>query len=508
MYRPLRMLLFAALPLFSVVLTGCGGGGSLTGSGPGLGNGSNNAMLQGQYAFSLSGQDTNGPFFVVGSFTADGQGHLGGNEDVISSTVKASNSGAHFSGTYAVGPDGRSNAVLGLQPGCPNWQFTMLNHAHALLTCLNSNITGSGTIDLQDPTAFSTAALKGNYVFSSSGLGISGALVVAAGSWTADGAGNLSGQMDVNDIGISSVFQDIAVSGNYTAGSNGRGTATISSKYATSPQTFVFYVVNSGDFKFLETDGAAAVSGEAFTEAASVNAASFNGSYAFTLGGSDVNLPANPLAFGGLMTMDGNGNIASGVLDANYGGSSSIGNTLTGTYTVSNGRGSATLNSSVSTSPIAIAFYKAANGNIEVVNLGGNLGGVSFAVGGMAKAQAGGPFGVQSMKGNYAVNFSGTNLGGGFTGAVEEDISGQLIGDGAGNLSGVLDINNFGSIFQGLPLTASTYTMNTSGQGSASMNTGSGTFAMRTYQIDANTVLFLDVDNNRIMTGIGQKQQF
>jgi hypothetical protein len=99
-------------------------------------------------------------------------------------------------------------------------------------------------------------------------------------------------------------------------------------------------------------------------------------------------------------------------------------------------------------------------------------------------------------------------LGSTFTSAGEEDISGQLISDGAGNLSGLLDINNSGSIFQGVALSASTYSMTATGRGTASINAGTGTFAMQTYQIDANTVLFLDVDNNRIMTGIAEKQQF
>jgi hypothetical protein len=502
MYRPLRALSFLALLLLSAVLIGCGSGGSISGSGPGLGNGSNNAMLQGQYAFALSGQDTNGPFFAVGSFTADGQGHLGGNEDVIRSTLQTGNSGARFAGTYAVGPDGRGNAVLGLQPGCPNWQFTMLSHAHALLTCLNTNITGSGTIDLQDPRAFSTAALKGNYVFSASGLGISGAPAVAAGSWTSDGSGALSGEMDINDLGSTSLFPNTPLTaGSYSVSSNGRGTASISSNYAS--QNFVFYVVNATDFKFTETDSAPALSGEALS-GAPFTGASFNGTYAFTMGGSDSN--GFPLAFGGLIPADGSGNIASGVLDANDGGSSSIGNAVTGTYTVTSGRGFTTLNASIGSIPMA--FYKAANGNIQLVSLGGSVGGAAFAVGGMAKAQAGGPFGTHSVNGNYAVNFSGTNLGSAFTPTGEEDISGQLISDGAGNLAGILDVNNSGSIFQGVPLSASTYTMTASGRGTASINAGTGTFAMQTYQIDANTVLFLDVDNNRIMTGIAEKQQF
>ena len=497
MYRPLRALLASALLLLCAVLIGCGSGSSISGSGPGLGNGSNNAMLQGQYAFSISGQDANGPFFAVGSFTADGQGHLGGNQDVLTTTLRTGSSGAHFAGTYAVGADGRGNAVLGLQPGCPNWQFTMLNHAHALLTCLNSNITGSGTIDLQDTTAFSTAKLRGNYVFSFSGLGTSGAFAAAAGSWSCNGAGNLSGQMDVNDFGSSSLFTNIPLTaGNYSVSSSGRGTASISSNYAA--QNFVFYVVNASDFKFMETDSAPAVLGEALS-AAPLTGASFTGTYAFTMGGIDGN--GLPLAFGGLLSADGGGNIPSGVLDVNDGGSSSTGNKIMGTYTVTSGRGTATLNSSIASIPVA--FYKATNGNIQLVSLGGNVGGVAVAAGGMAKAQAGGSFAVNSMMGNYAVNFSGSNLNSG-----EEDISGQLTSDGGGNLSGVLDINNSGSIFQGVPLSGSTYTMAASGQGTASMNTGTGSFAMNMYQIDANTLLFLDVDNNRVMTGIAEKQQF
>jgi hypothetical protein len=230
-----------------------------------------------------------------------------------------------------------------------------------------------------------------------------------------------------------------------------------------------------------------------------------NGQYAFTLSGADSN--NFPLALGGLLPADGAGNIGSGVLDFNDGGSASLGGAISGAYTVSTtGRGLATLTSaafSTLASPFPLAFYPAANGTIELVNVGGNL-----VASGMAKAQSGGPFGLNSLAGNYAINFSGTNLGNNLTGPSEEDISGQLTGDGAGNLTGVLDINNFGSIFQGVSLSASSYTMAPSGLGSASVNTATGTFAMQTYQIDPNTVLFLDVDPNRVMVGIGEKQQF
>src|SRR5215469_1432192 len=271
---------------------------SLVGQGPGLGNASNNALLQGQYAFALSGQDSNGPFFAAGSFTADGQGHLGGIEDVNSNSLPTNGTAVRFSGTYAVGSDGRGNAVTGIQPGCPNWQFTMSSHAHALLTCLNSNITGSGTIDLQDPTAFTASALKGNYVFGFSGVGVSGGLANSAGSWSMDGVGNVpAGEMDVNDSGA--IFQDTPLQGSYSLSNTGRGTAAISSSYAT--QNFVFYVVNATDFKFMEIDRtttAPIVSGEVLKQAPGpFSVSSLNGHYAFTLSGADAN--NFPLALGG-----------------------------------------------------------------------------------------------------------------------------------------------------------------------------------------------------------------
>jgi hypothetical protein len=319
-----------------------------------------------------------------------------------------------------------------------------------------------------------------------------------------NGSGNITtGQMDINDL-ASSPFEDLPVSGTYSVNSSGRGTATIVSNYPGSGTAlnFVFYVVNATDIKFMETDTVAVLAGEVMTQAPGSLAA---GTYAFTMGGIDGN--GSALGLGGLIPVDGTGSIASGVLDANDGGSSSVGNTLTGTYGISSsGRGLATLSSSLGSLPLA--FYKAANGDVELVSLGGILGGINFSVGGMAKAQAGGPFGLQSMNGNYAVNFSGTNLGSGFTGAGEEDISGQLSGDGAGNLSGVLDINNSGSIFQGVSLSTSSYSMTSSGRGTASLNAGGAAFALQTYQIDPGTVLYLDVDNNRIMTGIAEEQQF
>ncbi len=487
------MVPLAVLGLLAALI-GCGGGGSPVGNGPGLGNGDKSGLLQGQYAFSISGQNTaNGALVVVaGSFTADGNGRLSGTEDVNSHL------GVHlvtFGGSYAIGADGRGNAVLGIDPGCPNWQLTMVSHAHGFFTCMNTDLTASGTIDLQDSSAFSTSKLTGNYVFGLSGLGLptttsSGGLVVMAGDWTMDGNGNLTGEMDVNDIG--GVLQDVALSGTYSVAADGRGTATIASAYAT--QKFAFYIVNASDVKFVEIDSQPVVSGEVLTQAASpFNLGVLNGTYAFTVGGTDSN--NNPATLGGVFTADGKGTISTGLLDSNDAGVVSLGNPATGTYGVNaTGRGLLTF-----TSPsLQLAFYAAANGTIELVDVDGK-----FGVAGMAKRQTGGPFAPSSFAGNYAINLTGTNLSSG-----EEDISGQLQADGAGNLNGVLDINNSGSLFQAVSLSSSSYAINADGRGSASINTGPGNFATQVYVIDRNTALFLDADTGRVLAGLAEKQQF
>ena len=129
---------------------------------------------------------------------------------------------------------------------------------------------------------------------------------------------------------------------------------------------------------------------------------------------------------------------------------------------------------------------------------------------GTALAQSGTPLGTSALSGNYALNFTGTN----FAILNEEDITGLLTSSGNGALSGVLDINNFGSITQGIAISPSTYTpanvAGISGYGSAPINTSAGNFNMQVYQVNSKTVLLLDVDGNnspvpRVLTGVLQQ---
>lgn len=496
------LVLFSSLLLISFAAVGCGGGSSNVFR---LGPGSNNAILKGQYAFAYSGESNGGGFVTAaGSFTADGNGNIsaGTIDIVIFATNPAGHSTANFTGTYAIGSDNRGNAVLRGVPGCGTWQFTLTSSSHGLMSCFGLGtdpvVTASGAIDAQNAAAFSNASLTGNYVLGFGGVGTTGGTMATAGQWTMDGAGHITaGELDMNDS--LSVLHPTNVSGTYTVATNGRGTAQITSTFGT--QSFVFYVVNANDMKFMETDVQPTVSGEVLTRATAPF--NLNGSYAFILGGVDSSL--RPQAAGGVVTANGCGTLnpnGAGVMDVNDDAIAvSLGLPLGATaYSFSaTGRGTAFFGN------FSIALYPAASGTINLIEIDGNN-----VMSGTALAQSGTPLGPSALSGNYALNFTGTNFGTGN----EEDITGLLSSSGNGAIGGVLDINNFGTITQGLSISPSTYTpaniAGISGYGSAPINTGSGNFQMQIYQVNSRTVLLLDVDGSnapvpRVLTGVLQQ---
>jgi len=493
----LRVLAGAGVLAVLLLTVACGGNSNSI-SGPGLGDTSNNSLLHGQYAFSFSGQSrANGTLMsAVGMFTADGNGNItGGMEDA---NIGNGSRTLNFTGKYSVGSDLRGTAILTGLPVCPNWQFAMLNSSHALLTCFDTGNTASGSIDIQDPRAFSAAKLTGNYVFGISGAGVGGGISAMAGRWNMNGQGALSGEVDVNDTFTLAVDQSLT--GTYTVNSNGRGTIAWNGPYGT--QNFAFYIVNAGNLKILESDTLSNTtpfnSGEALAQASapySLNTA--NAGFAFTLGGNDPGFFA--MALGGVFSSNGAGTLSS-VIDVNDAGSTNLSFPSSGSYTISStGRASLTINSGFF--GLTLAAYPAANGTWELVEMDGN-----GTTAGFAKLQTG-SFSTTSVSGAYALNWTGTldPLPTFNTNPSEEDIVGQLTADGAGNLGGTLDVNSFANIIQGLPVSSSSYSMTGNGRGAASINTQAATFNMQLYQVDANNVLFLDADPTRVLVGLMQK---
>src|ERR1041385_6501254 len=104
--------LFIAVLGLLVFSTGCGS--SHKGATP-LGNFSISS-LNGTYAFTFSGTDSNGPFAVAGTLVADGSGNISsGTLDVNERPTPAAN--ASLTGTYTVAADGRGMATLNSSAG-------------------------------------------------------------------------------------------------------------------------------------------------------------------------------------------------------------------------------------------------------------------------------------------------------------------------------------------------------------------------------------------------------
>jgi hypothetical protein len=200
-----------------------------------------------------------------------------------------------------------------------------------------------------NPGTTNNGKLSGNYAFSVRGFDSSG-LFVAAGSFVADGQGNISsGMMDINDTTGSFPVNQTFV-GTYSVGTTGLGFMTFNiASPGTGSRTFAFSITAGGNANIIEFDdstggfanNSARNSGVLLRQTISAPI----GSYAFGLVGIDSG--KNRFGQAGEFTADQTTLTISGVLDSDdavSGVSSNVG--FSGKYTVpstSNGRGTITI---------------------------------------------------------------------------------------------------------------------------------------------------------------------
>lgn len=458
-----------------------------------------NGSLNGQYAFTLSGQNAGAQYLAAGSITFDGSGNItAGTEDVISggaSTVTIN------SGTYHIGTDGRGNATLETSAGTANLQFTVVSHARAFVVRFDSGTPGaSGTMELQDASQFTLAGFTGSYAFNLSGANSSNKAgsLAEAGALTSDGAGTItSGLVDVNSPGSPSPNLTVT-SGSYTAPTAGRGTLTVTTTFGA--QTFAYYIVDANHVKVVETDAVNHVVGDLFKQPAGpfTNAA-LKGGFAFAFLGSTT---AGPLGEGGVLNFDGGGNVTSGTMDFNSNGIPQNGQAASGTYAVADAAtGRATASLTVGGSTLQYALYPQINGALSVVEID-----AFNTVAGRALPQSGGSFSGGSLAGNYALNLTGTDL---TTNPGQADVVGQAVPNGGSAIPGMLDINDNGVTARAATLSGSYVVTSPAGRGTATLNTGSSAFAAGGfifYIADSGDVFFLESDSNRVLVGTMLKQ--
>jgi hypothetical protein len=491
-----------------------------------------NASLTGPFTFSYTGNDSTGFMAVAGSFQADGQGHIvSGIEDSDSFATGVAKQ-VPFTGTYAVGADGRTSVKLsvgsgsGAGQGTPQtWQLAMANFQHGALTRFDAGNTGSGAVDQQNLNGLTTAltALSGPYVFSVSGADAGFFPQGMAGKFSASGAGLITGGTPILDVNNSSnpaggvTTEDRSLAGTYTMDAtfpgSGRGTLTLTSA-TTGSIEYAFYIVSttaseqSTQMHLVEIDSSNYLAGDAYgaPTGSSFNAASLpSGNYPFVVGGTS---PTGAYASGGVFVSSGSGG-TSGVFDSNNAGTVTTDTTLgTCTYTVdpTSGRidlrlstASGTCAAGASSTTLEYAMYRSAQGPAVMLELDPTAitTGASF---------------VQStipanLTGSFSFGLAGQGIFHNAPAQYQQNLSGQLTLSGVEALSGTIDINNFSAVFPGDPIfTTNTKTVApdaTSGRGTAvvqGMNPNV-TYNLIYYIIDANTALLLGSDTTRVLNG-------
>ena len=336
--------------------------------------------------------------------------------------------------------------------------------------------------------------LKGHYAFFFGGFDdASGAPFTLAGSFTADGAGNISaGILDEN--GSVSPGASVAFTGTYNIASDNRGAFTIEMAHGIRTFACVLGAVLSGiatKGRFVEFDDYTGTTGQRgsgilrLQDTTAFKPASVTGPYAF--GFSGVDSAGMREVRVGRFDADAAGTIHNGVEDVNDNTKVSNSVSFIGTYTApsaSNGRASMTFNASGSATTDLAAYVVSAT-EILVVSSDPASSGSS---GGLILSQASTAFSNASFSGNAVFYNAGVNAANPTT-ACSSDI-GLLTADGAGNATEVHDQNNGGVLSTNASISGMTYATATNGR---LVLTGGNGFII--YLVDANKAFLFDPGN-------------
>jgi hypothetical protein len=454
--------------------------------------------LQGQYAFSLAGQNSGGGFFArAGQFTANGMGTFSGTEDVHIAGSAATTSA--ISGTYTVGPDGRGTATLTDSVSTTNYDLVVVNANQVKLIEADTFATARGEADLQTTSAFTQASFSGGYAFDFFGVTGSATPTSAIGQFgaTGNGASLQSGLEDVDAGGT--LTPAAAFSGQFGTinSSTGHGTATING--FSGPTTFSFYIISTGQVRFIETDSSADLVGDAVQQSGGTANAGFLSSLTvFTISGRSS---TGRIATAGIFLADGGGNLctslptSSCLLDQNNDGTVQKSLQFTGTYSVAGtGRGTATFAPSGQPA-MTFVIYFISPGDAFIQETDSSIVGD-----GVVLSQRGGTFSTANVTGSFALNWTGaappTNA--------QQDTTGQLsltFANFAGAMSGTWDRNIALVLKPGVTLTG-TYSLAVNGRGTVTLtDVNNVTYDLAAYVANSNTVFLLDTDPTLVFSG-------
>ena len=478
-----KLLPLVLLIASTIWFAACGSSNSVNGLPPVNGGGNNGysaASLSGTWVFTIRGSDYTGDVFsAIGVFTADGSGHITGGIQDFSDLASGFSPQVPFTGGYVVNSDGRGQAQFNYSGNNGNTQFRFVftSSGAARIIEISNSEDSTGQMLKQDSSAASGLGAS-TFVLRLDGYAPNGR-IADVGRLTANN-GIFAYTYDENYN--ANVTTGAQLTGAYTLGSNGRGTATLGSR------NFVFYIVSANHLEFMESTNASTGAGAAELQSTGFSTAGLTGNYVFGVsgvaGGASGYVPVNEA---GRATLDGAGNITSGARDfvENAGLTSS---TPVGNYTVDANTGHFTLvltNGSGGT-------YDSFSGYLINNGWGSMLTNAGSAItSGSIRQQAANPSNA-TLNGNYGLQFSGVNWN---TGYNLEWISSVKF-DGAGNFSGTADYATGGSLAANTSVSG-TYNFDANGRATATLNGIPFVF----YDVDGTQAYILSLDSSRQYQG-------
>jgi hypothetical protein len=221
------------------------------------------ANLSGNYAFTVAGAESGGPYAAGGVFTASGTGTIsGGVQDINeqASTLHLAEKISASGSTYTLSPTTTSNRILlTLSNGSINFMYAIYptsTNSFEMVEVDSVVPVSSGLGFLQS----STSALSGTYGINTTGQTTSGEQDINGSISSA--ATGLTGYLDINETG--SIFTNIPLSNSTITAppSFGRSTLTLATAKPTSASfTFAYYVVDSSTVLMIEMDKVAVTLG-------------------------------------------------------------------------------------------------------------------------------------------------------------------------------------------------------------------------------------------------------
>jgi len=248
----------AAKQAFTVVIAAASGSSVVRASALG-GSGSNNSLLNGNYAFQFGGSGPGGMIGAAGNLSADGNGNVTSGI-VDRSSATGVQKALPFTGSYAVGTNQLGDMTLNYADGTSTTYAVAVSGDGNARFIEFDDLTGTGTrgsgiLTKQDASSLAALNVAGNYVFELSGVDAQGSRMATAGQFSLDASGTISaGIADVNDAGT--MTSQAALTGNVLASGSRAGSAVMNVAGFAGPVHLSLYLISAEEMYAVETDGA------------------------------------------------------------------------------------------------------------------------------------------------------------------------------------------------------------------------------------------------------------